>query len=200
MSDRVEASLSAKALPGRTASLLSRRTAMLLATASLCLVGLGDYLMAWYFHFDFFYLLPLTLTALYVGRRAGLLMALACTSISTAARVLQQHASPAGLLASRSPVLVWNFFMHLALGCAFVWAVSRLREEVVEQRRLVAELQDAIADIKRLRELLPICAWCRRIRDDAGYWKQIDHYLQAKDIATFTHGICPECAAKLNNE
>lgn len=200
MSKRVEVEASAPSSLGRTAQILSGRTALLLAIVALCLVGIGDYSTAWYFHFDFFYLLPLTLAALYVGRRAGLLMALACTSVSTAAMVFQRHSSPAGLLASRSAVLVWNFFMHLGLEVAFVWAVSQVREEVAAQRRLVSELQEALADVKRLRELLPICAWCRRIRDDAGYWKQIDHYLQAKDIATFTHGICPECAAKLSSE
>jgi hypothetical protein len=61
----------------------------------------------------------------------------------------------------------------------------------------VAELQDALANIKTLSGLLPICASCKRIRDDKGSWKQIEEYIASHSEADFSHGICPDCAHRL---
>ena len=57
----------------------------------------------------------------------------------------------------------------------------------------VAELEEAIANVRTLSGLLPICAYCKRVRDDHDYWKQIEHYLSDHSDAMFSHGICPEC-------
>ena len=57
----------------------------------------------------------------------------------------------------------------------------------------VVDLQQALADVKRLGGLLPICAYCKRIRDDGDYWKQIEQFLEENSDAHFSHGICPEC-------
>jgi len=59
------------------------------------------------------------------------------------------------------------------------------------------ELQKAIASIKILQGLLPICASCKKIRDDKGYWKQLEVYIRDHSEADFSHGICPECVEKL---
>jgi phosphoserine phosphatase RsbU/P len=61
----------------------------------------------------------------------------------------------------------------------------------------VQELQDALAQIKTLRGIVPICANCKKIRDDQGYWNQVEEYVSAHSQALFTHGICPECIARL---
>ncbi len=66
-----------------------------------------------------------------------------------------------------------------------------------ERERLVAELQGSLARIKTLSGLLPICASCKKIRDDQGYWSQVEHYLSEHTAATFSHGLCPECLRKL---
>ena len=57
----------------------------------------------------------------------------------------------------------------------------------------VSDLQTALQDVKRLGGLLPICAYCKRIRDDGDYWKQIEQYLSEYSEAQFSHGICPQC-------
>ena len=59
------------------------------------------------------------------------------------------------------------------------------------------ELRSALANIRTLEGLLPICASCKRIRDDKGYWNQIETYISRHSRAEFTHGICPECFARL---
>lgn len=71
------------------------------------------------------------------------------------------------------------------------------RKRMESQERLIQELQDALAKIKTLRGLLPICASCKQIRDDKGYWKQLEDYIQEHSDAEFTHGFCPDCMKKL---
>ena len=69
-----------------------------------------------------------------------------------------------------------------------------------ERERLIAQLENALQEIKRLSGLLPICAGCKRIRDDEGNWHQIEEYIASHSEADFTHGICPECARRLYPE
>ena len=72
------------------------------------------------------------------------------------------------------------------------------RKQIEEERnQLIKSLQDSLAKIKTLSGMLPICASCKKIRDDKGYWNQIETYLHKHSEAEFSHGICPECAKKL---
>lgn len=79
--------------------------------------------------------------------------------------------------------------------------VEELRDEAEEELKKVnAELQDALGKVKVLHGLLPICASCKKIRDDKGYWQGLEHYISEHSGAEFTHGICPECAEEYWNE
>lgn len=71
---------------------------------------------------------------------------------------------------------------------------------MLEVRLLHAGLQKALEDVKLLRGLLPICMWCKKIRDDQGYWNAIEHYLGQHSEAEFSHGICPDCKRKYSGE
>jgi len=75
-------------------------------------------------------------------------------------------------------------------------ALARQVMALLDLRRVSEHLADTLEHVKTLRGLLPICAWCKRIRDDKGYWNQVEAYLRAHTDASFTHGICPECLAK----
>jgi sigma-B regulation protein RsbU (phosphoserine phosphatase) len=66
--------------------------------------------------------------------------------------------------------------------------------------RQVTELEGAMANIRRLQGLLPICSWCKRIRNDHDYWEILEKYLSEHSEATFTHGVCPECSQKVRAE
>ena len=66
-----------------------------------------------------------------------------------------------------------------------------------EKEKLILHLQKALAEVKQLSGLLPICASCKKIRDDKGYWSQIETYIRDRSEAEFTHGICPDCFKKL---
>lgn len=75
-------------------------------------------------------------------------------------------------------------------------ALGRQAVQLMELRRVSAELAGALEDIKSLKSLLPICAYCKRVRDDAGYWSDLESYLQQETGADFTHGICPTCTVE----
>jgi PAS domain S-box-containing protein len=66
-----------------------------------------------------------------------------------------------------------------------------------EREKLIGELRKALKEVKTLSGLLPICSVCKKIRDDKGYWNQIEAYIRDRSDADFSHGICPECARKL---
>ena len=72
------------------------------------------------------------------------------------------------------------------------WLVRRawLRQQVAHEH-----LEGLLAEVKTLGGMLPICSHCKKIRDDKGYWNQIEAYLNEHTEAEFTHGICPDCAA-----
>lgn len=85
---------------------------------------------------------------------------------------------------------------HLILARSIHYAIERKRMER-ERERLIKDLQEALAHVKTLSGLLPICANCKKIRDDQGYWHQVDRFIAQHTDVNFSHGICPECAHKM---
>ncbi|MHB1184346.1 MAG: hypothetical protein ACYC6S_12875 [Desulfobulbia bacterium] len=86
-------------------------------------------------------------------------------------------------------------------------ANRRLLDEIEDRKRteaekeqLIDQLQKAMQEVKVLSGFLPICASCKKIRDDTGYWRQIEEYISTHSNALFSHGICPECTKKLYPE
>jgi len=63
--------------------------------------------------------------------------------------------------------------------------------------KTIGELQTALGQVEQLKGILPICAWCKRIRDDANYWTRVEDYIRLHSQAEFTHSICPDCMQKL---
>lgn len=79
--------------------------------------------------------------------------------------------------------------------------MERLLEESHRQlEEKVKELQDALNQVRELSALLPICAWCKKIRDEKGYWEEVSQYIAKHTNTRFTHGICDECQRKINAE
>lgn len=78
--------------------------------------------------------------------------------------------------------------------------MKRRRSAEVESERLIVELRRLLEEVKTLSGMIPICGWCKCIRTDKGYWQSVEQYVGEHTDATFTHGICPGCAAKLQAE
>ena len=70
-------------------------------------------------------------------------------------------------------------------------AERKLADE--EREKLIKELQGALKEIKALQGIIPICSFCKQIRDDKGYWQQVDHYIGEHSEAQFSHSVCPKC-------
>lgn len=78
--------------------------------------------------------------------------------------------------------------------------ISERKKTEKEKEKLITDLSEAFANIKNLKGLLPICASCKKIRDDKGYWNQIEVYIMQHSEADFSHSLCPECAKKIYPE
>jgi len=83
----------------------------------------------------------------------------------------------------------------------------QLQTEILERKqleekkeKLIVDLKEALSNVKRLRGLIPICANCKKIRDDKGYWEEVESYLRDHSDVEFTHGLCPECISLLYPE
>jgi len=79
-------------------------------------------------------------------------------------------------------------------------ANAKAAEEKTAREKLINELQDALAKIRTLKGLIPICASCKKVRNDKGYWEQVEVYVRDHSEAEFTHGICPDCFQRLYPE
>jgi hypothetical protein len=102
-------------------------------------------------------------------------------------------------LLSRSSALVIIIASGLLLSIIVILfvenkTITKRKQAEKEREKLIAELQDAVTKIKILRGLLPICTTCKKIRDDKGYWNQIESYICEHSEAEFTHSMCPICA------
>jgi len=75
--------------------------------------------------------------------------------------------------------------------------ISERRRAAAEREQMIDELKEALASVKTLRGLIPICASCKKIRDDKGYWSQVEVYVRDRSDAEFSHGICPDCMKTL---
>lgn len=87
-------------------------------------------------------------------------------------------------------------FRERDLQIAIEFALYKSRMEA-ERNLLINRLQEALEHVRTLSGMLPICSYCKKIRDDKGYWNQLETYLSEHSGTEFTHGICPDCAAKV---
>lgn len=99
---------------------------------------------------------------------------------------------------------MWKVIFNRALAIFAIWVTAALglQRKIIEEKRAMAlhEREKALEDVRFLRGFLPICASCKMIRDDQGYWTQIERYIKLHSEAEFSHGICPDCAKKLYPE
>ena len=137
--------------------------------------------------------------------RAWLLLSLGVATMAT--RRLITLATLFTTPASHS-VMDYSFEIIGALGSAMmvigvvsikpVFTLIKKSEE--DQRILATSLKDALDHVKILKEMLPICAHCKKVRDDDGYWQQIETYITKNSDTQFSHGICPDCVRKFYPE
>jgi len=102
-----------------------------------------------------------------------------------------------GFYSSPSGGELWKVLSNRALALFAIWTTAILS---VQWKNSQEEKEKALLDLKILNGLLPICASCKKIRDDNGYWERIEIFISDHSEADFTHGICPECVKELYPE
>jgi hypothetical protein len=104
---------------------------------------------------------------------------------------------------------LYRHIRHLSTAYLLIWVLGlsgillgmiRLRAESRNRENMIVKLEDALSEVKKLSGFIPICASCKKIRDDRGYWKQVEAYIMEHSEAEFSHSICPKCARKLYAE
>lgn len=100
----------------------------------------------------------------------------------------------------------WPFITAMMILCPALIAppmfyfYARAVQEIARQRGALAqanaELEKALGEVRELRGLLPVCAWCNKVRDDQGYWNRVDFFLERNTRAEVTHSICPDCQSR----
>jgi hypothetical protein len=154
-------------------------------------VAVVDYVTGDEINIVFLYIVPIAIASWKLSGREAVVAAFVCTTAWLAEILLYNRPFAHPLIP------YWNALMLLGIFLTVVLTLSSLKRSFAEQRRLIDELQTALANVKALRGLLPICSWCKRIRDDRGYWQAVETYLKGHSHAEFTHGICPECLRKV---
>lgn len=153
------------------------------------LVALLDYYTGDELNVTLLYLAPIALASWKLGRREAIFVA----AVSAMAWFVGDH------LFLRQTTNLWiPFWNMVGLFGFFVTVVLilfSLRKAFTAQQQLIAELEDALSRVRTLSGLLPICSWCKKVRDDRGYWRAVEAYIEEHSQAEFTHGICPDCLA-----
>ena len=157
----------------------------------LLFVGWLDYLTGPEIGFFVFYFIPLTYVSWYGTTRWSLCFAvLASVLWFEADYYTGQHYS-------HPSIGYWNAGVRLIAFVFITLMITRVKHLLDHERQLNEELSKAMAEIQILSGLLPICASCKKIRDEQGAWHQVEVYISKRSEVTFSHGICPECMVKL---
>lgn len=113
--------------------------------------------------------------------------------------ILAKWVSKKIVFQTKDQVFRQKFILGATLCVLFVMIMSGiiLLNEIKKRKKVIGYLEKALSEVKTLSGLLPICSNCKKIRDDKGYWNQIESYIRDRSDAEFSHGICPDCAKKL---
>ncbi len=140
-----------------------------------------------------------------LGERDGLELLRAAIDIGCKAPIIiltgqgDHDVDVAAMEAGAADYLVKDHLSGELLERSIRYALERKRAEK-KLDALISKLQAALARVKHLSGLLPICASCKKIRDDQGYWQQVESYISKRSEAEFSHGFCPDCLRRLYPE
>ncbi len=148
------------------------------------------------YHAGLFLVLAFDYTLLRLRLPAAVAVSLSLSALYLAALPLGR--GPGGATGASYVVFLLAFNVVGASACYGMERSTRLdflhRKVIADQ---AAHLAEALGRVKVLSGLVPVCAWCRKVRDDDGYWQQIEDYLASRIDASFSHGICPDCTHRL---
>ena len=179
---------------------MKRRSALpphltfLASIGGVVLLGVVDYATGYELGFFVLYFLPIAAAAWRLGARTGYAVALVSAGVWFTADWAAGHRY------SHPALAVWEAGIHLVAFLIIAYSMAKIRALLVKEQQNAEELREALRQVRTLTGLLPICAACKKIRNDEGYWQEIERYLAEHTDAQFTHGLCQECAQKFVRE
>ncbi len=171
-----------------------RRTMVFVVTIiSVLFLGVMDYITGWEFGFFVFYFIPIALSAWLLGIRYSIGISI----LSSIVWFISDYYS--GYPYSSVLFRYWNAGIRFLSFLSISFSISYY-QLLIKERLLSQELKESLGNVKTLSGLIPICAACKKIRDDEGYWKQVEEYVGEHTEAQFSHGLCPDCYQKYRKE
>jgi hypothetical protein len=161
-----------------------------LLAAIIIAVGYLDYRSGFILSLFPLYLIPLLMVAWHETKRATASVALLASAIIALKDTFATYPHTQGVY------FYWDELIKVTLLIAISFGMWKIKRLIVEKEKSNAELRQALSEIKDLRQMIPICAWCHSIRNDRGFYERIEVYLGKVTGAGFTHGICPDCLKK----
>ncbi len=143
--------------------------------------------------FSAFYVIPVLIATWGIGTSRGLAFALLsaccwyCVDLTTGRPLHHEF------------YRVWDSLNHLMSYSLIALVTGNLKQAFRRERQLRLDRDQALKNVRELEGLLPICAWCKKVRDDDGYWQELEAYLGPRTKASFTHGICSDCAKDMDS-
>jgi len=168
--------------------------AAIVAFCATIILGFIDYYTGWELGFFVFYFFPILFCAWYTNFAVAAALSVFAAFVWFLADFSLPHHY------SSIAYAFWNGFIRLFAFSLIAYFASKTRILLIHEQKVSADLRDAMGQIRSLKGLLPICASCKKIRNDKGYWEQIEGYIRDHSDAEFTHGLCEECARKLYPE
>jgi len=168
----------------------SRTTIITTGLVLVVILGVLDWVSGHEVSFSIFYLAPIILVTWFTERQWGYAVASIGALVWLGADIMSGHGFTHPLIP------FWNALMRLGFFLIVVTLLARLKLSYEEQTRIARELRESLEKVKVLSGLIPICAWCKNVRNDQGYWQRVEEYITENSQASFTHGICQECKAK----
>lgn len=177
-----------------TAISVSKSFNWVYALVILLSVAVTDYMTGYELGFFAFYFLPIAFAAWRLGLFSALVMAIFSAMVWFWMDALTGHVYRNNIVA------VWNTIIRLISFIIIGWGLAWIHDVLLKERKITAELRRALAEIKILQGILPICASCKKIRSEQNEWQQMEAYITAHSKAQFSHGLCPECAKRYLEE
>ena len=158
------------------------------------MLGIVDWASGYELQFFVFYFIPVAVSAWACNAGCAYIVGVASAGVWLAADYFSGHPY------THVSFALWNTMIRLVAFLVLGFAVERIRTLLTQERNISDRLEKMLSQVKTLTGLLPICAECKKIRNDAGYWQQIEDYVEKHSDAQFTHGLCQQCSAKLLKE
>jgi len=159
----------------------------IITIAGILSIGVLDGLTGYELNFFVFYFLPVSVGAWFFGLGGAMTLAVLSAIVWFGADLMSGHTHASHFFA------VWNTMVRLISFLSIGWTVSKMHTAIDREHDNAVKLSQALSEVKVLETFLPICAKCKKIRNEQGDWQNVEVYIQQHSNTQFSHGYCPEC-------